>query len=251
MNPAAFAPQNKTPAIIPLPALQDNYVWLVRCGDECVVIDPGEAAPVRDYLARHAVRLAAILVTHHHHDHTGGVEALRAHHDAPVYAPAPQQAGWQCVREGAQFALCGGALHLTVWEIPGHTATHIGWLARLRGLDAAHFFCGDTLFCAGCGRLLGGTAAQLHQSLSRIMALPADTVLCPAHEYTLGNLAFAQHVEPDNPARDAFLQEARALREANRPTLPTTVAREAAINPFVRAASLAQFAELRAQKDKF
>ena len=118
-------------------------------------------------------------------------------------------------------------------------------------LDAAHFFCGDTLFCAGCGRLLGGTAAQLHQSLARIMALPADTVLCPAHEYTLGNLAFAQHVEPENPARDAFVLEARALREANRPTLPTTVAREAAINPFVRAASLAQFAELRAQKDQF
>ena len=251
MNPAAFAPQNKTPAIIPLPALQDNYVWLVHCGDECVVIDPGEAAPVRDYLARHDARLAAILVTHHHHDHTGGVEALRAEYAAPVFAPEGAAHDWQCVREGEQLTLCGGSLHLTVWEIPGHTATHIGWLAQVRGLDAPYFFCGDTLFCAGCGRRLGGTAAQLHQSLARLMALPTETRLCPAHEYTLGNLAFAQHVEPENPAREAFAQEARALRAQGLPTLPTTVAREAAINPFVRAASLAQFAELRAQKDQF
>lgn len=244
------------PAIIPLPAFNDNYIWLLRCGNACAIVDPGDSAPVLQYLRQHALTPAAILITHHHADHTGGIpDLLRAYPDLPVHLPTDPNLthlpNAHPAREGDTLTLCHGALHLTALELPGHTATHIGWLARLESDPHAHLFCGDTLFCAGCGRLLGGTAEQLHHSLTRIATLPEDTRLYPAHEYTLSNLAFAQAADPDNPVRDAYLAEAQQLRTQHRPTLPTTVARERAINPFLRAPTLARFTELRAWKDRF
>lgn len=253
------------PKIIPLPAFNDNYIWVLRHDDNVVVVDPGDAAVVEAYLAESGTRLCALLITHHHADHTGGIEALVRKRDIPVYGPtAPAIAGVnRPVAEGDEVALPELGLELQVLEVPGHTTSHIAF----HGNDI--LFSGDTLFNAGCGRLLGGTAAQLHASLERLKTLPETTRVYCGHEYTLANLRFSCAVEPDNAARDAWLEHCEALRREDRPTLPSTLATERAINPFLRteepgvlhsvaqhtgsspADSLACFTALRAWKDHF
>jgi hydroxyacylglutathione hydrolase len=252
-------------AIIPLPAFRDNYLWLLRRGNSAAIVDPGDAAVVEDYLAQHGLDLCAILLTHHHDDHIGGVAELIASRAIPVFGPAAARIRGvnRPVAEGDEVELDRLGLRFEVLEVPGHTATHIAYHAP--GI----LFCGDTLFSAGCGRLLGGTAAQLHASLARLGALPGDTAVYCTHEYTLANLAFAHAAEPQNRARDAWEAECRALRAAGRPTLPSSIERERRVNPFLRTSepdvidSVAAhrgarpktsgecFAALRAWKDSF
>jgi hydroxyacylglutathione hydrolase len=187
---------------------------------------------VLETLARRGLALEAILVTHHHADHIGGLAQLRARHRVPVYGPAAEAAAIHGLthelREGARVPLPALDLVLEVWEVPGHTLGHIAYVAP--GL----VLCGDTLFSAGCGRLFEGTAAQLHASLTRLAALPPETQVYCGHEYTRANLGFACRVEPDNPDIAAHLKTVEALRAADRPSLPSTIGLERRINPFLR-----------------
>ncbi len=218
------------PKILPLPAFSDNYIWTLRVGKDVAVVDPGDAAVVEDYINRHDLRLTAILITHHHADHTGGVLALTARGDVRVFGPAKAEIPGVSdpVSEGDRVQLDEFGINFDVLEVPGHTQTHIAYLAP--GI----LFPGDTLFSAGCGRLLGGTAEQLHTSLQRLASLPADTRVYCTHEYTLANLRFARAAEPRNPERDAWQQHCERERAAGRPTLPSSIAREKRINPFLR-----------------
>ncbi len=206
---------------------------MLHDGHQALVVDPGEAQPVIDALRQFGVHLQAILVTHHHADHTGGVDALRQGTGARVFGPAREP-----VPEPLQ-RLVGGdraqALGLTfeVIDVPGHTAGHIAYYCA--EVDAAPLlFCGDTLFSGGCGRLFEGTPTQMLASLDLLTALPGNTRVCCAHEYTLGNLKFAGAVEPDNQALTEYTAKALALRQRQQPTLPSTLAIERKINPFLR-----------------
>lgn len=220
--------------IIPLPAFRDNYIWLLRAGDRALVVDPGDAGPVLDYLAAEGLRLAAILVTHHHADHVGGLARLRQACPAPVYGPFNEaiEGVDHPVGDGDTVDIAALGLNFEVLEVPGHTAGHVAYFGR--SASQPILFCGDTLFSAGCGRLFEGTPAQLARSLSRLAALPDDTAVYCTHEYTLSNLAFAGAAEPHNPERDAYAEQCAALRDAGRPTLPSSIGREKAINPFLR-----------------
>ncbi|MCB1938741.1 MAG: hydroxyacylglutathione hydrolase [Rhodocyclaceae bacterium] len=226
--------------IVPLPAFNDNYIWLMHNGRHAVAVDPGDAGPVQDFIAQHGLTLAAILITHHHHDHIGGIAALAG--DAPVYGPARESIAGVTTRlvEGDTVSIDALGVSFGVLDIPGHTAGHIAYLAP------GTLFCGDTLFSAGCGRLFDGTAAQLFASLTKLAALPDDTQVYCTHEYTLANLAFASAAEPHNPARDAWLETCRRLRSNGQPTLPTTIGREKAVNPFLRVAQASVAAGLTA-----
>lgn len=214
----------------PIAVLSDNYVWLLHDGRHAVVVDPGEADPVRAALAARRLALVAILVTHHHFDHVGGVPALRAEYDVPVYGPAAEDIACltQRLHEGDRVRIPELGLTLEVWEIPGHTRGHLAYV----GEDFV--FCGDTLFCAGCGRLFEGTPAQMYTSLQRLAALPESTRVCCAHEYTLANLRFAAAVEPENAERAEYQHRCEQKRAAGEPTLPSTIGIERAINPFLR-----------------
>ena len=213
-----------------MPAFQDNYIWLLRKGKAAAVVDPGDADVVEAYLHEHGLDLVAILVTHHHADHTGGLRALTAARHIPVYGPARESIDGvsEAMREGDTVVLPDLELEFEVLETPGHTKTHIAFHSP------GMLFPGDTLFSAGCGRLLGGTAAQLHASLQRLAALPDETAVYCTHEYTLGNLAFSSAAEPDNGERDRWHATCRALRAGGKPTLPSTIDREKRINPFLR-----------------
>ncbi len=197
-----------------------------------VAVDPGDAAPVFEFLQRERLTLAAILCTHHHADHVGGVTELTRAHSVPVYGPANDaiEGVTDPVRDGATVALPAVGASFRVLEIPGHTLDHIAYV------NDELLFCGDTLFAAGCGRLFEGTPAQMHRSLSRLAALPETTRVYCGHEYTLANLRFALAVEPQNADAIAYRDEAQALRSRNEPTLPSTIGRERRINPFLRAA---------------
>lgn len=221
--------------VTPIPAFDDNYIWVLARPDslEAVVVDPGDEVPVLAHLASLNLQLVAILVTHHHWDHTGGIEALTtAYPGVAVYGPAdPRIAGiTHRLREGDRVRLLDGDALLRVLEVPGHTASHIAYHGE--GL----LFCGDTLFAAGCGRVFDGTFEQLAASLERIAALPRDTLIYCAHEYTLANLGFARWVEPESPALRARVLESQRLRAAGEPTLPSLLSRELATNPFLRTA---------------
>ncbi len=226
----------------PIPAFQDNYIWAIHDGHCAAVVDPGEAAPVKAFLAHAGLALGAIVITHHHGDHQGGVaELLAAHPTAPdgaplpVIGPAGERIGGRtvAVREGDTVDVAHPALRLKVLDVPGHTAGHVAYVAELAGAGPS-VFCGDTLFASGCGRLFEGSPAQMLASLDKLAALPGATRVYCAHEYTRSNVRFARAVEPDNPALAAWEARVDALRAAGTPTVPTTVAQEREVNPFLR-----------------
>jgi hydroxyacylglutathione hydrolase len=219
--------------LTPLPAFNDNYIWMMRVGHRAWVVNPGQAEPVTQALKNQGLELEGILITHHHGDHIGGVSALRAATGAQVHGPAkeaiprpfhPHQSGDAINIMGTTF---------NVMEVPGHTAGHIAWLGQPEQ-QAPLLFCGDTLFSAGCGRLFEGTAEQLHDSLQALAALPDDTRVCCAHEYTLSNLRFAAAIEPDNTDITAHTTLCHDWRQRGDPTLPSTIGLEKRINPFLR-----------------
>ena len=222
------------PQLTPVPAFRDNYLWLVHGITDparVAVVDPGDALPIVKALAESGLSLEAILVTHHHADHCGGVPALVADRAVPVYGP---------VREhipGRTAAVAGGdtvtlptlGLEFSVLDVPGHTAGHIAYFGH------GTVFCGDTLFSAGCGRLFEGTPPQMLESLERLAALPEATRVCCGHEYTAANLRFARAVEPDSVPVAKAQADVAALRSRGEPSLPSTIGHERAINPFLRA----------------
>jgi len=195
-----------------------------------VLVDPGDAAPVIARLKELNASLAAILLTHHHHDHVGGVERLVSEYGCVVYGPKADSMPWvtDVVSDGSSFKLPVSKEMASVISVPGHTLEHVAYLHQGR------LFCGDTLFSGGCGRLLGGTAAMLHDSLKKISRLPADTMIHCAHEYTLANLRFAKTIDVDNRRLDTRLEAVIAMREGNRPTVPSRLEEELQTNPFLR-----------------
>jgi len=219
--------------IIPIPAFRDNYIWLLREGRHAVVVDPGDAAPVLACLDANALELAAILATHHHGDHVGGIADLKRRFDVPVYGPAREAIPGRthALAQDDSIVVPGIGLPLDVIDIPGHTAGHIAFFSAGEDL----LFCGDTLFAAGCGRVFEGTPAQMWESLSKLAALPGTTRVYCGHEYTMANLRFASAVEPANPGLPARVAREQAKRDAGAPTLPSTIAEERATNPFLRA----------------
>ena len=215
---------------IPLPALKDNYIWLLAApGGEALVVDPGEAGPVLQ-AAADGLRPVAIVLTHHHPDHVAGAQALRDHFGIPCHGPADERIGAATARvvHGDQVRVDSLDLSLDVIGVPGHTLSHVAFHG------AGHLFCGDTLFSLGCGRMFEGEPAQFLASLERLAALPDDTLVCCGHEYTEANGRFASLVEPANPALDRRLGQVVALRAHGQPSLPSTMGSERACNPFLR-----------------
>jgi hydroxyacylglutathione hydrolase len=235
------------PAIIPIPAFTDNYIWLLREGEHAAVVDPGDAAPVLAYLDRERLRLSAIIATHHHNDHVGGIPALLARYAVPVFGPARESIPGRthALAEGDRITVPGPEIAMRVLDIPGHTAGHIAFVGA-QAHAAPIAFVGDTLFAAGCGRLFEGTPAQMTDSLAKLAALPGETQVYCGHEYTLANLRFALAVEPANAALQERQVREQAKRSRGLPTLPTTIADEHATNPFLRAGSPAVFAAAEA-----
>lgn len=237
--------------IVRIPALSDNYIWLVHDPDsqETMVVDPGEAQPVLDAAAERGWTISQIWITHWHPDHTDGIAAIKDATGAKVTGPAAEAARIPTldvmVAEGDTVPL--GARQAAVWETPGHTAGHIS----LHLPDEQVIFVGDTMFAMGCGRLFEGTPAQMYEALTRIAGLPDETVVYGAHEYTQSNGRYALVAEPDNQAIRDRMAEVDRLRAAGTPTLPTTVGLEKATNPFVRAGSAEAMAERRKAKDNF
>lgn len=224
-----------------IPAFRDNYIWAIHNSRDCVLVDPGEAGPPLDFLARRELRLAGLLLTHHHHDHIGGVDAILDRHPAPAWGSNDDRmpARSKAVREGNQAAVPEVGLAFSVLEVPAHTRSHIAFYGH------GMLFCGDTLFSVGCGRLFEGTPRQMQASLDKLMELPGDTRFYCGHEYTLANCRFAVEVEPDNKDLRAWMREAERLRAEDRVTLPSTLELERAVNPFLRTRDPAVIAAAR------
>jgi hydroxyacylglutathione hydrolase len=237
--------------VVRIPVLSDNYIWLVHepGSGETVVVDPAVAEPVMTEAAARGWRITQIWNTHWHPDHTGGNAAIKTATGCLVTGPAAEAARIptldRLVGEGDGVAL--GAVEATVLEVPAHTAGHIAY--HLHAEEAV--FVGDTMFAMGCGRLFEGTAEQMHANLQRLAALPPETVVYCAHEYTLSNGRFALAAEPDNAAVAERMRGVESARAAGEATVPTTIALELATNPFVRVGSAAELAERRAWKDSF
>jgi hydroxyacylglutathione hydrolase len=253
------------PTIIPIPAFSDNYIWLVQQGSRAAVVDPGDAAPVIAHLRHGGIQLVAIVATHHHGDHVGGIPDLLLQWRVPVYGPANEGIpGRSCaLREGDSFEMPEVGVSMSVLDIPGHTSGHIACFG------GGILFCGDTLFAAGCGRLFEGTPAQMLASLDKLAALPGETRVYCGHEYTVANLRFALAVEPGNGRLQERLSREQDKRGRGEVTLPSTIAEERLTNPFLRTGEpaiqaavsrhagrqlpdrVAVFAELRAWKNSF
>lgn len=216
--------------IFPIPAFRDNYIWLIKRGAHAVVVDPGDAAPVKEVLAQLSLELNAILITHHHSDHIGGVAELLRSWRARVYAPRHGHYDFPHVPvcENDLVNLETLDLKLTVMELPGHTLDHVAYYG------ANSIFCGDTLFAAGCGRLFEGTPEQMFTSLQRLAKLPMETAVYSTHEYTEHNIRFARTLDPANVALAERQVVAATVRQAGKPTLPSNVGLELETNPFLR-----------------
>ncbi|MDI1303138.1 MAG: hydroxyacylglutathione hydrolase [bacterium] len=250
---------------VALPAFRDNYLWCLVHEGRALVVDPGDAAVVEQWLKEQQLHLSYLLITHHHADHIGGLGELLERHQPVVYGPDEGIAGIQHILRGGEALSLDGFGHVDVLAIPGHTRAHIAYYLP----EPALLFCGDTLFSAGCGRLFEGTPAQMYQSLQSLAALPDETRVCCSHEYTEANLHFAAVVEPDNRSRQARSEEVALLRAAGKPSLPVLLGQERRYNPFLRCAvpaviqqasqeagqalgaGLATFTALRAWKDRF
>ena len=215
-----------------VPAFADNYLWLIHDHQHAAVVDPGDAAPIEAALAAKHLKLAAILLTHHHGDHAGGVADLLKHRQVPVFGPAREKIAGisHPLAEGDTVDIAELGLKLAVLDVPGHTAGHIAYVAH----QQHWLFCGDTLFAGGCGRLFEGTPAQMTSSLAKLSSLPDDTRVYCAHEYTVSNLRFAVAAEPGNAEVAQRLADAMAMRERGEATVPSTIAVEKATNPFLR-----------------
>lgn len=215
-----------------VPAFDDNYIWLpgLPGSRHVAIVDPGDAEPVLAYLNAHDLEPAAILVTHHHGDHTGGICDLTARYDIPVYGPARERIPGMThpVSDGERLELEALGLEFEVMETPGHTRGHVCYHGH------GTLFCGDTLFTAGCGRLFEGSPQQMHASLSRLATLPTATLIYCAHEYTAANLRFARVVEPDNPDILARIDEVARRRARHEATVPAPLLQELKTNPFLR-----------------
>jgi hydroxyacylglutathione hydrolase len=252
----------------PIPAFKDNYIWMIRGARDlqaAAVVDPGDAAPVMAALASLGLRLEAILATHHHADHVGGVARLVEATGARVFGPARERMPVEAERMsgGTRARIDALGLEFAAIDVPGHTAGHVAYTGH------GALFCGDTLFSAGCGRLFEGTAAEMLASLDALAALPEDTLVFCGHEYTEANLRFALAVEPRNSAIMDYVKRAASLRAAGSPTLPSTIGLEKRVNPFLRSrhedvksaaehragralpTPVAVFAEIRSWKDTF
>lgn len=219
----------------PIAAFHDNYIWVLHDHQRALAVDPGQADGLLQWLHEHRLTLEAILITHHHGDHTGGVVQLHQTTGARVVGPADETMPLpvEGVRGGERLCVLGHSVE--VLAVPGHTAGHVAfYLPPVK--DCPILFCGDTLFSGGCGRLFEGTPEQMLQSLDRLSSLPGDTRVCCAHEYTMSNLRFAQAVDPDNAALTPHVAHCRQLRERNQPTLPSSIELERQINPFLRCA---------------
>ncbi|MBC8021768.1 MAG: hydroxyacylglutathione hydrolase [Burkholderiales bacterium] len=252
-------------AIHAVPAFKDNYIWILESGGRAAAVDPGDAGPVEEFLLQRGLELSAILATHHHADHVGGLPALAAHWGCPTFGPAREVSEKldRRLAEGDRFEVPGIGVALEAIDIPGHTAGHIAFAG------AGMLFCGDTLFACGCGRLFEGTPAQMVASLGKLARLAPETRVYCGHEYTLANIRFAQALEPGNRALDERKEREAAKRLRGEPTLPSTVGEELETNPFLRCGEPAViaaaekhagrklsgpvevFTEIRAWKDAF
>ena len=261
----------QTLAITPIPAFIDNYIWCLHDQRLAVIVDPGDAAPVQAFLEQNGLDLGGILVTHHHWDHINGIQTLTDQWPGiPVWGPAGETIPCRtdALSQGDHVMLPIG-VKLEVLDLPGHTLGHIGYYCAAFGALGPVVFCGDTLFSSGCGRLFEGTPEQMHNSLSLLANLPAATKVYCTHEYTLSNLKFALTVEPDNHEVRKRVEQVEGLRQTGLPSLPTSIALEKAVNPFIRVdnvsvkqavgqncgvypeGDLDTFAKLRLWKDRF
>ncbi|AEW44402.1 putative hydroxyacylglutathione hydrolase [Serratia symbiotica str. 'Cinara cedri'] len=249
--------------LISIPALKDNYIWLLNNKDKhCVIIDPGEAAPVLNALQQLKIIPDGILLTHHHHDHVGGVDHIISHYpNLPVYGPqeTAKKGANHIIDDAEKFAI-NGRQYITL-SLTGHTLNHVAFYS------APYLFCGDTIFSAGCGRIFEGTPKQMYHSFQKIAQLPDNTLICCAHEYTLSNLNFARNIIPEDKNLKIYQQYIKTLRARNQPSIPTTLQLERQINLFLRCHDYtlqkklgfnlinkeldSVFCELRIRKDNF
>lgn len=233
-------------SITPIPARSDNYIWAITRHKNLIIVDPSEAQPVLDFIAKSSRNLTACLLTHNHHDHTDGLpDILNAYPHLLVYGPKEvEQFATVIVEPEQHLELLG--YDVRIIESAGHTAQHISYL-----FGQAYLFCGDALFSGGCGRTFTGDYQAHFDALQRFKVLPPQVEVYAAHEYTQSNLKFAQAVLPQNCALDEYQEYVDILRSQNKPTLPSTIGREMQINPFMQAVNLAQFITLRQHKDRF